>query len=266
MGLFYNYNKEGPGIKKGGPEKRTFVVFLETLFRNIWKMIPVSFIYCLLFFIPVGFSAVGMTNVTRSLSRDKHTFGVSDFFTAIKKNWKQAISVGIINNIVLALILFNISFFSATEGVAGTFTGIIGLGVSIFIAIVFTVMKFYIWFIVITFDMKLKQIYLNSFKFFIVNLKNNFIMLFGHLLFWAIIILLWYAFPGPIIAAVTGMLLIFFYPVYHYLVIQFGIFSSIKKYMIDPYYAEHPDADIEKRRALGLDVGDKEEPDFQDLI
>jgi hypothetical protein len=114
--------------------------------------------------------------------------------------------------------------------------------------------------------MKLKQIYLNSFKFFVVNLKNNFIMLLAHLLFWAIIILLWYAFPGPIIAAVTGMLLIFFYPIYHYLVIQFGVFSSIKKYMIDPYYAEHPDADIEKRRALGLDVGDKEEPDFQDLI
>ena len=36
------------------------------------------------------------------------------------------------------------------------------------------------------------------------------------------------------------------------MLIQFCTFHSIKKYIIDPYYEEHPDEDIEKRHDLGL--------------
>ncbi len=47
MALFglFNYSKEGPGISKNEPKKRTFVVFFETFFRNFWKFIPVSLVY-----------------------------------------------------------------------------------------------------------------------------------------------------------------------------------------------------------------------------
>ena len=52
-------------------------------------------------------------------------------------------------------------------------------------------------------------------------------------------------------------------------------FPSIKKYIIDPYYRDHPDEDIEKRKGLGLEVeepkpvlpeGEEEEPEnvFED--
>ena len=33
FGLF-NYSKEGPGIAKDGPKKKTFFVFFETFFRH----------------------------------------------------------------------------------------------------------------------------------------------------------------------------------------------------------------------------------------
>ena len=32
---------------------------------------------------------------------------------------------------------------------------------------------------------------------------------------------------------------------------------SIKKYIIDPYYLEHPDEDIDKRHDLGIEVEKK---------
>ena len=35
--------------------------------------------------------------------------------------------------------------------------------------------------------------------------------------------------------------------------------EKIKKYIIDPYYAEHPGEDIEKRQALGIEVEEKRE-------
>ncbi len=265
MGLFYNYNKEGPGISKNGPKKRTFIVFFETFFRNVWKLIPVSFMYCLLFIIP-GFSAVGITYVTRSLSRDRHTFGVSDFFLAIKKNWKQALCVGFLNHIITAFILFDISLFRYLS-LQGKFSGLIGLGISVFILLVFITMKFYIYFIVITFDMKIKQIYLNSFKFFVLNMANNIVMFIAIGLYWALwFFLLTFFASNALVAGILAVVTIFVYPTYHYLVVQYGIFQSIKKYMIDPYYEEHPDADIDKRRNLGLDVDEEDIADFEDVI
>ena len=45
---FFNYEKEGPGISKNGPKKKTFIVFFETFFRNLWKFMPINFVYILL--------------------------------------------------------------------------------------------------------------------------------------------------------------------------------------------------------------------------
>jgi len=47
---------------------------------------------------------------------------------------------------------------------------------------------------------------------------------------------------------------ILLYPAFNALLVQFCIFPSIKKFIIDPYYAEHPNEDIEKRRRLGLEI------------
>lgn len=102
FGLF-NYEKEGPGISKNAPKKKTFIVFFETFFRNFWKFIPINLIFTVFFVLfPVsGLGFVGLTHVTRNIARDKHSFGLSDFFETIKKNWKQALPAGIINTVVL---------------------------------------------------------------------------------------------------------------------------------------------------------------------
>lgn len=262
MSLFYNYNKEGPGISKNGPRKKTFIVFFETLFRNIWKLIPTNFMYSLLFLIPFGFSAVGMTGVTRSISRGKHTFGLSDFFSTIRANLRQVFGVGFLNAVITVVLWYDLYFFWQYSKVSDF--GFFGLGVALLLNLTYLIMKFYIWFIVITFDMSVRQIYRNSFKFVMVNLKNNVLILLSLLAYWAIWFGLIALMPTHLTMAFFSVFLIFFYPTYRYLAIQYGVFPSIKKYMIDPYYAEHPDADIENRRKLGLDVGD-EDADFSDL-
>ena len=112
FGLF-NYNKEGPGIDKNAPKKRTFIVFFETFFRNIWKFMSICILYSLISLPQVtsGLAAAGMTNVARNTARDKHSFGLSDFFETIRKNWKQALPMGIINTVVYAVIFFDFWFF-----------------------------------------------------------------------------------------------------------------------------------------------------------
>ena len=258
-GLFglFNYEKEGPGIYKDGPKKHAFIVFFETFFRNFWKFIPINLVYCL-FCLPVftnGLANAGITNVTRNTARDKHSFGLPDFFETIKKNAKQAVIVGIINTFVYLLAILNAWFyFTSTKEIMQ----IIGLGFSFAVLFVFTIMQYYIWTLMITFNYTIKQIYSNSFKFVFVNLWKNLIVFFTNVLLLAISVALVFIFNNYIVLFIEILLLVGVYPCFNALLVQFCTFPAIKKFIIDPYYEEHPDADLDKRRDLGLDIPEEE--------
>ncbi len=266
MGLsgFFNYNKPGPGISKDEPKKRAFFVFFETWFRNVWRLLPSGLLYVLMsiLLLPSGLGSAGMTHLARNMARDKHSFGVSDYFETIKKNWKQALPLGIINVVVTAAVLIaGITYYRAFEGFGGMF----GAGLMISLFFIISVMKYYVWLIVITFKMPIKKIFKNSFYFVFINLKNN--LLIG------ICSLAWYGIAAGICILcwnnaeiftfmVATMLIITacFYPGFKHLLIQFCVFPAVRRLMIDPYYEQHPDDDIELRRSLGLPVpGDDEE-------
>ena len=260
FGLF-NYEKEGPGISKDATKKKTFVVFFETFFRNFWKFIVINLVYGIIS-LPVltnGLAAAGITNVTRNIARDKHSFGTSDFLETISKNWKQALPAGIINTLIYIILSFDIYFFyTASEGIMST----IGLGISLCMLFFFKVMKNYIWTLNITFNFKLKQVYKNSFKFVFINMKMNLLCFFAILLVYAVNIAVIFLLQSYFLVVITFELLIYIltFPSFRYLLVQFCTFPSIKKYIIDPYYAEHPDEDIEKRQNLGIEVEKKTEP------
>lgn len=260
FGLF-NYEKEGPGISKNAPKKKTFIVFFETFFRNFWKFIVINVIYGI-FSLPVitnGLAAAGITNVTRNIARDKHSFGTSDFLETIMKNWKQALPAGIINTLIYIILGFDIYFFyTASKGIMAT----VGLGISLCMLFIFTVMQYYIWTLIITFKFSLKQVYKNSFKFVFINMKMNLLCFFAILLVYAVNIALVFLLQSYFLPVITFELLLYIllFPSFRYLLVQYCTFPSIKKYIIDPYYAEHPDEDIEKRQNLGIEIERKTEP------
>ena len=206
-----------------------------------------------------GLAAAGITNVTRNIARDKHSFGISDFFETIKKNWKQALPVGIINTLIYIILGFDIYFFYyASEGVMAT----VGLAVALCMTFIFTVMQFYIWTLIITFKFTLKQLYKNSFKFVFINMKMNLLCFFSVLLIYAVNIAVLFLLKSrffPVLLLELFLYVILF-PSFRYLLVQYCVFPSIKKYIIDPYYAEHPDDDIEKRKNLGIEIEKKTEP------
>lgn len=252
FGLF-NYAKEGPGIEKDAPKKKTFVVFFETFFRNFWKFIPISFVYCLIS-LPVltsGLAAAGLTNVTRNIARDKHSFGLSDFFDTIKSNWKQALPAGIINLIIYAVLAFDLYFFYfSLRGMASA----VLLGIGLSILYVFTVMTYYIWTLIITFNFKLSEVYKNSFKFVFINFKMNLLCFLMITAIYALFLVVGYFVGNFAVTLIEFALFVFCFPAFRYLIIQYCIFPSVKKYIIDPYYKEHPYEDIEKRRNLGIET------------
>lgn len=258
-GLFglFDHEKAGPGVPKDGPKKKSIVVFFEMFFRNFWKFITINLVYWLIS-IPVftnGMASVGITNVARNTARDKHSFGLSDFFETIRKNLKQSIIAGIINTVLYAFMFFDLWFFWASEG---TF-GVVGTGITFAILITFTMMTYYLWTLIITFDFTLKQAYKNSFKFVFLNFKYSFLCFFVNVLILAlnVAIVLFVGKFWVFALLIEVVCLLCVYPAFNALLIQFCTFPSIKKYIIDPYYAEHPEEDIEKRKSLGLEVEEK---------
>ncbi len=266
FGLF-NYEKEGPGIAKDAPKKKTFIVFFETFFRNFWKFITINLVYSLIS-IPLvtnGFANVGVTNVARNTARDKHSFGLSDFFETIKKNFKQSLIAGIINAVVYAFLIFDIWFFFNSEGAFAT----VGLGFSFSLLLTFIMMGYYMWTLMITFKYNLKQIYKNSFKFVFINFKFSFLCLFINVLLLALNIAIVLMTNSYLAILIELLIFALVYPCFNGLLVQYCTFPSIKKFIIDPYYAEHPDEDIEKRKNLGLEIEEnkpQEEPIFSEEI
>ncbi len=253
FGLF-NYEKEGPGIEKDAPKKKTFIVFLEMLKINFWKFIPISIVYIIIS-LPVltnGIANAGITHVARNTARNKHSFGMSDFFETIKKNWKQSLIAGIINTVITAIILFACRFYYNSYAQTNSLFWLVGLGVALSAFMLFTFAQYYMWTMIITFDLKLSAIYKNSFKFAVANLWRNLLVGILMLLTYAVYFLLVFFLPYFIVWVIVGALAICTLPTYRFLMIQFVAFPAIKKYMIDPYYEEHTDLDIEKRKSLGL--------------
>ena len=269
MGFFSgNYYKEGPGVKKNERQKKGFFSFFEIYIRNFWKLFSISFVYSAISVLTLGIgnglAKAGMTHVVRSMGRQKHSFGFSDFFDTIKKNWKQSLIMGFLNVILMALLSLDVWYFwgyiSNTKELA--VTQILGLGVSLALLIIVTFIKYYIWTMTITFSLTIKQMVKNAFHFSFLNVGRNILiavvmgLIYVGLYFLAVI-------NGGFFV-VAAVILTCIVPGFKMSLIHANVFPSIKKYIIDPYYAEHKGEDIEKRRALGLEVGDDEVWDEQE--
>ncbi len=259
MGLFHkNYDTPGKGVSKNEPEKKSFFKFFEILGRNFWKIVNANLLY-LLVSLPIvtgGIANVGLTYVSRTMSRDKHVFLASDFFGAIKRNWKRATAIGIINLIITLVFGFNV--YTIIYGMEGTWR-LVMLVTNLVLFVYFHFASFYMYLICITFDFKVSKIYKNSFMLATLGIKNNVIIFLVELLiifFFYFLLLNFFAFG----VALLSFFILFLYPAARCFLVQFNAFSVIRRFMIDPYYKDHPDEDIEKRRELGI----YEEPEDDD--
>ncbi len=283
-GLF-NYNKEGPGIDKNAPKKRSFIVFFEIYGRKFWKLFQANALFLLvnLPLVTRGLADVGLCKITRNFAREKHAFVKEDFFETIKKNWRQALPIGIINLLLTALFTFNV-FYYATGLFPGIWTLLgadasglqpmqpqtldyIVMAMTSLSYVLFTWMKYYIPVMVVTFRLSLKDIYKNAFFFSTVGLWRNLLISAILIGVYALVGLLFFAFGSWEVGILVLLIAALFVPAFRSLLIQFTIFPLVKKLMIDPYYEKNPEADKQQRRDLNLDVEDTataDEPVFDD--
>ncbi len=275
-GLFgmFDQSAPGPGVSKDEPQKKAFFKFWELYGRKFWKLAIANMLYVLvsLPIVTQGLAQAGLTYITRNYAREKHAFIKADFFETIKKNWKQALIVGILELVVGAIMLFALYFYwvSAVSAAEFSFLSIIPVALSLFMVMMFFFTRYYLYLQLITFRMSLRQLIRNSVLFAMAGVKQNLIISLTLIAVYALVIVLllnffWFAIPFVL------ALYIFFLPAFRSFLIQFTIFPLVKRAIIDPYYKEHPNEDVDKRNDLNLEVseeeaqGKKEEPVFIDM-
>lgn len=261
---FFDYTKPGPGIDKDAPPKARFIVFFEVLGRKFWNLIKMnimynlfnlpaiiaafyathfifqvqiikedllnefmlrSFISAFLLCIPViavGPAQAGCTYILRNYSREEHAFLWWDFKDTALKNLKESVIICVLDFVFVLLFGYAINFWirfemdSVIPNIASAFL--------ILAFIIFLMMHLYIYPMLITFKLSVRQIYKNALIFALAKFLPN----LGILLLCFLILVATFIYP------VIGIILYIFFTVsFIGLIINFYTFPKLKKYIID---------------------------------
>lgn len=210
-----------------------------------------------------GWQNIGATYVLRGLVRGDPVFIFSDFFYAIKKNFKQGFLLGLFDFLISAVLIVDFLFFYQK-------TGAYGFDVMYFIILLlilfWVMMRFYIYNLLITFDIKIFKLIKNAFIFAILGFGRNILAVLGI----AILIvlhafLIWILLP---VGVSVPIILPFFY-IFAATAFMgtYAAYPVIDKYMIAPYVVEskedfvylkdHANEPDEAEESAESDVGDQ---------
>ena len=175
-----------------------------------------------------GISGVGASYVLRGFVRSEPVFLFSDFFGAVKKNFRQGMILGLLDSLFLYVLAYGtfIYFFNS-----GTYAASVMLFAEILIFLIYLTMRFYMYLLLITFNLNIFKIIKNSFIFVVVGLKRNAIAWLGILavLFVNFYLLVTIPMLGVVVPFLITVMLVMF-------ISAFAAYPVIKKHMIDPYY------------------------------
>lgn len=178
-----------------------------------------------------GFVNIGTAYILRNIVKGEPVFLMSDFFYAIRRNWKQALIFGIIDCAICLLLVYDVVFFYYNIGVS-FFTNVC-FYMSLFLVLLYFMMRFYIYPMMITFDLSIFKMIKNAFIFALIGIKRNLCAVLG-IVFFALLcygLLLTYAPLGLL----TPILILFGTGAF---IAIYAAYPKIKEVMIDPYYKE----------------------------
>jgi len=195
-----------------------------------------------------GWLSVGSFYVLRGLVRGEAVFVFSDFFYGIKRNLKQGFLFGLVDSLFIIVLFIDIMYY---WGTVGAFWMDVLFWILAAIAILYAIMRPYIYLMMITFEMKLRKMFKNALIFSALGIKRNLMAGLGILLLLALhVLLMILLLPEVIITVILPIVYIFAAIGF---ITAYAVYPVIDRYMIAPYRKPRTeDDDIED----DLDDGD----------
>lgn len=272
---FFDYTKPGPGVQKDESPKPRIVLFFDILFRKFWNLLKLNMMF-FLFNIPavlamlflmltfvgnlftddvtsdlilkfilgsificipiltVGPAQAGFTYILRNYSREEHAFLWWDFKDNAKRNFKESLIISIIDLVIFVVVLFDIrAYFLFSKG---SFLMSLASGFLILAFVIYMMMHMYIYPMLVTFKLSVKQIYRNALLFAMMKFLPN----LGILLICAAVLVatFWNPIIGFILFPFITLSLIGF-------ITNFYVYPQLKKHMMDKVEIQ-PSTNVEK--------------------
>ena len=186
-----------------------------------------------------GFVNVGAAYVTRGIVMGDPVFPYSDFFYAIKRNWRQGMIYGVIDFIILALLGFDLYYlFTTARRIFDFFL----LWTTVGVAMIYVFMRYYLYLQMVTFDLSIKKLLKNSLIFSILGLKRNILALLGTLFFVFLNIMCLFGLGGYLLFLGIAMPLMFLFSHVKFMG-TYAAYYKVKEIMIDPLQNEEEEPD-----------------------
>lgn len=227
MSLFGNYDTPGKGIPKAPMEKKGLFKFFEIYGRRIWKLVQLNMLF-VISCIPIvtfGPAVAAMTKVARNYSQERNAFIWSDYWATFKKCFKQSFVMGLIDLIVFAAFVVGLPVYNSMAQQNSYMY--IPLVISISFVLLFFMMNFYIYLMIVSTNLRLKQILKNSLFLVSLGFKSSIFTFLSWIVVVAFMVVLY-----P-----YSYFLMFLWPFsFMCFVTAFNCYPVVRKYVIQPYY------------------------------
>ncbi len=183
-------------------------------------------VYALLF----GICNVAVSYYMREMLRGNPVFLFSDFKYAVKKNFKQGFLMGLIDVVILGILIFDFANMPSNSIMYFLILGV---------AVIYFIMRFYLYLMLITFDMKITKMFKNALIFVVLGVKRNLLAILWLIIMIALNFAIFVLYMPLGIA--LPILYLFSFSTF---TTAYAAYPVIKKYMIDPY--EKPNENTEE--------------------
>lgn len=193
-----------------------------------------AFAVCLI--LSFGLSSVGMIYNFRCISRGEPLSPWSDFFSVIRKNIKQAFPMAILDAVMIIFIVYDLMAYHMGAGTSGSILSLSAFYIVLFFCLIYYVMRFHIYLIMITFDIKFTKILKNALFLVFLGWKRSLACIGSSIAIVLLSLLIYWTLPhfGILLPFVITIGLLGFIGVY-------CTYPVIDEFMIKPYYQEHPE-------------------------
>lgn len=204
-----------------------------------------------------GLVNVGTAYILRNMVSGEPIFLWTDFWYAVKRNWKQAIPFGIIDALISVILASNI--YSLVTGTSDFFASMLFWS-NVVLAIVYFFMRFYVYIQMVTFKLSIFKIFKNSLIFALLGFKRNILAFLGIIALIVVEIMLMFGLGGILVPLAVAAPLAILFSTFAFMKV-YAAYFKIKEHMIDPYIAEHPELqpqDDEEEIIMRDDVTERE--------
>jgi uncharacterized membrane protein YesL len=165
----------------------------------------------------VGPVHAGLTYILRNYSREEHAFVWMDFKEHAGKNLKQSLAASGLSLLFTALFVVNFAFYNTNIVLGSNVLRILLQTIMVVLFVIWCMMQMYLYPMMITFDLKLKQLLRNCLMFAILRLPLNILML----IFSALIL---FVIPGILLFLGYGISVLLAFVWYAFFAFGFNLF------------------------------------------